>query len=132
MKGLNVFHNFLKEFSVKLFGLVSIVSLSCLSVSCGEDNKKSSSTTPSPATTVVTELKFADVQTTTENCKSCHMVVSANYGNVKLVTVDDWKANKAKALSEVEAGTMPQSGSIVNTAEGKKMIEWLKGGTDLQ
>jgi uncharacterized membrane protein len=112
-----------------LFLSIGFVSLVSVLTSCGSDSKKTE--TPATGTNTTTTLKFADVKSISDTkCVSCHNASSNN--GVILLTADNWKTHKVKALSAVESGQMPPTGSIADSADGKRLIEWLKGGEDLK
>lgn len=82
--------------------------------------------------TVETTLQFSDVSTIlTQKCGVCH-ATATRVSPPTLDDLEDYKANRRGVLGTIEEGSMPKNESGFNeTDDGKKVMEWLRGGSDL-
>jgi uncharacterized membrane protein len=82
--------------------------------------------------TVETTLLFADVSTTlTQRCGVCHSS-AAKRSPPTLDDLEDYRSSRLEVLQSIENGSMPKNETGFATSEdGKKIVEWLRGGNDL-
>ena len=73
-------------------------------------------------------LTFADVKDILASaCASCH------HHDGQFGTLADVQGGQQDILDRIQSGSMPPSdGSFAQSADGKKLIQWLQSGTDLQ
>ena len=72
-----------------------------------------------------TKYTYADTKPIIDSkCTGCHS---------KFKTLAGIKADKAKMLTEIDNGKMPQGNATwATTTSGKKVVRWLKYGSDLK
>jgi uncharacterized membrane protein len=84
-------------------------------------------------TPIETNLLWADVSPLLDTkCGVCHKPATLQ-SNVILDTLDNYKSRRRGVLDSILESTMPKGNAagFQETAEGRKIVEWLKGGKDV-
>lgn len=108
--------------------LALALPLSAALAACAADTEETApqEEDPTEATEAdLTKLSYATVgPIVTANCGGCH---------APFKTLAGIKANKTAMLSMLKAGAMPKGNpGFKSTADGKKVLSWLKSGKDLK
>ncbi len=112
------------------FASVAFVSL-CLNTACGskDDDDETTAATSTYTFADVDDILLSDCATS-----GCHNTGSVNKGLTTLAEVKTMGASKMiTRIQATDSTVMPQNDqSYKNSADAKKLLDWLAGGADLK
>ena len=115
----------MKTRSLVAFVVPFVLLMAACAAETGESDPADDDDTSEESADLTAKLTFANVgPIVADNCGGCH---------APFKTLDGIKAQKTQMIAELKSGAMPKGNpGFKSTADGKKVLKWLKTGKDLK